>query len=77
MAVLWKNTSNVPLDQQGALVSPLTAVVYEAEERECRIGTDKDPSKLVMNTAGQAAPGDGAPSLCLCGARRQHDETSE
>lgn len=30
MAVLWKNTGYVTLDQQGALVSRLTAVVFEA-----------------------------------------------
>lgn len=51
MAALWKNTGYVPPDQQGALVSLLTAVVLEA---------DRAPSKLTASTARQAAPGDGA-----------------
>lgn len=53
MAALWKNTGYVPPDQQGALVSLLTAVVLEA---------DRAPSKLTASTARQAAPGDGAPT---------------
>lgn len=57
MAVLWKNTGYVLLAQQGALVSPLTAVVYQTENPTEEVGLGLASSKLGFSTA----PGDGVP----------------